>query len=209
MVKEYNKKNESLKESPRVGLVLSGGAARGLAHLGVISVLEEYKIPVDYIVAASFGSIVGGYYAYGYSIPELLKMTKKFRISRVMDLKKPWLQILNREKIESIFTKDLGAVKIEDLKIPLFILTIDINNGELFVFERGLLSTAICASSSFPGLLTPYRYDDHLLIDGGILNRFLGDIAIQRGADIIISSDVCIFSLLNRSKSARKFSSSF
>ncbi len=199
-----NGKSEKEKSRPKVGLVLSGGAARGLAHLGVISVLTEYKIPVDFIVAASYGSIVGGYWSYGYSISEILEIAKKFRLLNVMDFKKPWRQILSTDKTLTAFRRDLGDAQIEDLKVPLSILAIDFEDGSLFAFEKGSLAKAMCASSAAPGLYTPYRHNNRLYIDGGLFNTALPGRARKMGADIIILSDVDIISIYAKNRFIQK-----
>jgi NTE family protein len=189
---------------PRVALVLSGGSARATAHLGVIDVLEEYDIPIDLIVAASFGSIFGGYYAFGFTIKRILHMMQSFNIKKLLDLKKPFFRILNAEKADLMMRGDIGDTTIEELKIPLVILAADIRNEEMVLFEKGSLRKAMLASSTFPGLFEPCQDGKRLLIDGGILNKMLVNIAKQKGADITIYSDVCIFTTLNRNKLVRK-----
>lgn len=199
-----NGKSEKDKSRPIIGLVLSGGAARGLAHLGVISVLTEYKIHVDFIVAASYGSIVGGYWSYGYTVSEILKIAKKFRLLNVMDFKKPWRQILSTDKTLTAFRKDLGDAQIEDLKVPLSILAIDFEDGSLFAFEKGPLAAAMCASSAAPGLFTPYKHNNHLYIDGGLFKMALPGRAREMGADIIIMSDVDIIGIYSENRFIQK-----
>lgn len=189
---------------PKVGLVLSGGSARGMAHLGVISVLEEYGIPIDTIVAASFGSIVGAYYALGYDILTLIQMMKQFRLRSVLDLKRPFLRIMSREKIEAILRKDFGDKNLEELRIPLYILAGDITENRPILFEKGKIIDAVQASISCPGLFEPYEINGHSFLDGGILNRLLVAFAKEKGIDVTIFSDVGLFNLLNRNKFARK-----
>jgi NTE family protein len=182
------------KNEPSVALVLSGGAARGLAHVGVISVLKEYKIPVDLIVGASFGSIVAGYYGYGYSIEQMLGFASKFTLWSLRDFKFPWSSFFNGDKEEDIFKRDMGEAKIEDLEIPVVLLAADLKNKESVIFEQGRLSIAMRASSAFPGLFDPFPMEGRLLIDGGILNGVLLKEARERGAEVIIYSDVSILS---------------
>jgi NTE family protein len=188
---------------PRLGLVLSGGSARGIAHVGILSVLEEHHIPIDFIVSTSYGSIVGGYYSYGYGAAEIYRMMKEFKLRYVLDLSKPWKKILSAEKTLFLFKKDLHGVSIESLNIPLSILAADIRSEEMVVLETGSLSEAMLASSSFPGLFEPVSRDNRLLVDGGILNRMLVNIARSKGADIVIFCDVCIYTTLNRFRMAR------
>ncbi len=183
---------------PTVALVLSGGAARGLAHVGVISVLEEHKIPIDLIVGASFGSIVAGYYGYGYSIEQMLEFARKFTLWSLRDLRFPlifpWRSLFNGDKEEDIFKKDIGDVKIEELEVPLVILAADLKKKKEVIFERGRLSTAMRASSALPGLFDPFPTGGKLLIDGGIMNSVPVKAARERGAEVVIYSDVSILS---------------
>ncbi len=200
MKKEHRAKHNH----PKIALVLSGGSARATAHLGVIDVLEEYKIPIDLIVAASFGSIIGGYYAFGFTIQQILQMMRGLKIKKLLDLRKPFFRILNAEKADLIVKRDIGDTTIEELKIPLSILAADLKKEEMVLFEKGNLRKAMLASSTFPGLFEPYQDGERLLIDGGILNKMLVNIAKQKGADITIYSDACIFTTLNRNKLVRK-----
>ena len=189
---------------PKVALVLSGGAARGLAHIGVISVLEEYNIPIDIIVGVSMGSIVGGYYAYGYTADEMLSKAKNFSILSIMDLKNPNSIILSGEKEEDIFKSDIDNIDIGNLKIPVIILSTNIETGEIFIFDEGPLSTAMRASSAIPGVFEPVYYKGHTLIDGGILDDFPIDIAKKMGADIIIASNVSMLEQMDNDSIAKR-----
>jgi predicted acylesterase/phospholipase RssA len=181
----------------RVGLVLSGGGARGLAHLGVLSVLEEYRIPIDLVAGASFGSIVGGLYAFGYSSSRLLALTKDFFASAedgTINRKVLW------DRAEEAFKRELGIVQIEDAHLPLFILSVDLSEEDIRIFSHGSLFTAIRASSAFPGLFDPLFHEGHVYIDGGILNSMLLKIAHDNGADIILFSDVSYMGIVYRRK---------
>jgi NTE family protein len=191
------------KGRPKVGLALSGGSARGIAHVGVLSALEEHDIPIDLIACASYGSIIGGYYAYGYSTAELYRMLHEFKLRYVLDISKPWRRILSAEKAQAIFEKNLRGMLIEKLKIPLYILAADLESAEMVVLEKGRLSSAMLASSTFPGLFEPISYNNRTLIDGGILNRMLANTAREKGADIVIYSDVSVFTTLNRNRVVR------
>jgi predicted acylesterase/phospholipase RssA len=183
----------------KIGLVLSGGAARGLAHLGVLGVLEEYNIPIDLITGASIGSIIAGYLASGYSTQSLIEKMKEF--NRFTEKSKKRInKYIDQQSIEELFCKDLGDINIESLRIPVSILAADITSGEMAVIENGSLAKAMVASSAFPGLIKPLLYRGHFYIDGGILNSMLLHIAHAKGADIIIFSDVSIFGIVYRNK---------
>jgi NTE family protein len=184
----------TIKQRPVVGLVLSGGAARGLAHVGVLSALEENRIPIDLIVGASFGSIVAAYYACGYSIEQMLSAARKFRLWSIRDFHRPWTSLFSGDEEERIFERSLGAIKIEDLPIPVIIVAADLEREQPFLFEKGKLSTAMRASSAFPGLFDPLTFGGHLLADGGIIGRQAVRVARMRGAEVVIFSDVSLLS---------------
>jgi NTE family protein len=186
--------NRKKGNRPAVGLVLSGGAARGISHVGVLSVLDDYNVPIDLIVGASYGSIVAAYYAYGYTIEEMLERAGGFRLWSIRDFRPPWTNFFSSEKEESIFKQELGDTKIEDLRIPLIMLAADLEREEPVLFEKGKLSTAIRASSAFPGLFDPLRLGDRTLVDGGIVDSISVRTARDRGADIVISCDVSMLS---------------
>jgi NTE family protein len=185
------------KPRPKVGLVLSGGSARGMAHLGVLRVLEELDVPVDMIVGASFGAMVGAYYASGYRADELVQMLQRFSIRELLDFSRPLFRILNTEKALVILRETLDRKSVEELRTPLHVLAADIRAGEMVVFDRGDLTTVILASSAFPGLFEPLEYEDRLLIDGGILNKMMVSVARERGAEVVIYSDTSAFTSLN------------
>jgi len=192
--------NSSTHALPKVAVVFSGGAARGLCHLGVLSVLEEYKIPIDLIVGVSMGSIVGGYYAYGYSIDDMLKKANRFSLISLIDFEHPRDGFLSGNKLETLFKHDIDNIKIEDLSIPLVIISTDLNTGDQVVFDRGPLYMAMRASSAVPGLFEPVYYRGKMLIDGGVLNRTPVNIAKKMGADIIIVSNVAVLTTINKNK---------
>ena len=191
--------SESAERSrPKIALVLSGGAARGLAHIGVISVLEEYSIPIDMIVGVSMGSIVGGYFAYGYSIDDMLSKAREFSLKSIVDFSGTQIGWLSGIKEEAIFRNDLNNTNIEDLEIPLAILCTDIDTGELFIFDEGSLPLAMRASSAVPGVFDPVIYKGHTLVDGGVLDNVPMDIAKKMGANIVIASDVSIWGNISK-----------
>jgi NTE family protein len=188
---------ENKRMRPRVGLVLSGGSARGMAHLGVLHALEERSIPIDLIVGASFGAILGGYYAGGFRGRRLVGMLTDLSIRELLDFSRPLFRILNIDKARAMIRATLGDQILEELEIPLYVLAADIRAGEMVVFERGDLTTIVLASSAFPGLFEPVEYEDRLLIDGGIMNKMMVSVARERGADVVIYSDTSAFTSLN------------
>ena len=186
----------SIHKKPSVVLVLSGGSARGFAHAGVLSVLDEYHVPIDLIIGVSMGSIIGGYYAFGYTPEEILAKANTFKLSSIINITSRGRGILNGDKELAIFRRDVGNAQIEDLKIPLIIVATDLTEKKVFIFNKGPLALAMRASSAIPGIFEPVKYGKHLLVDGGVLDDIPVDIAKKLGAGTIIVSDVAALATL-------------
>jgi predicted acylesterase/phospholipase RssA len=182
----------------KVGLVLSGGGARGLAHLGVLSVLEEHGVVVDLVVGASFGSIVAGYYGMGYSVGDMRKKAEEFEMMTTQQDTRLLHAFVAGQKAEEFFRRDFGDTRIEELRLPVFILAADLTSSEMYVFREGPIVPAMRASSSFPGLFEPLLWKGHRYMDGGVLNSMMLKVAKDSGADLIIYSDVSVFGIVYR-----------
>lgn len=155
----------------KVGIVLSGGGARGIAHLGMLKVLNENGIYPDIISGSSAGSIIGAFYAYGYSPDEILNIilkTKLFKIIRpAFNLK----GLLTLEKAYTFFKSFLPTDSFESLKIPLFINATSLENGQPSYFSEGSLIRSVMASSAIPVIFSPVEINGKHYIDGGIVNN--------------------------------------
>ncbi len=155
-----------------IGLVLSGGGARGAAHIGVIKALEEYGISPTHIAGTSAGAIVGALYAAGVSWSEILNFFKTISIFQTnrYALRKPGF--INSENfyddLKAYFPKD----NFDVLKKTLFITAVNVIDGTLKIFSKGQLIKPIIASASFPGVFTPTEINGSFYIDGGTLNNF-------------------------------------
>lgn len=176
----------------RVGLALGGGAARGLAHIGVLEVLEEAHIPIDYIAGTSAGAIAGGLYAAGFTIAEMRKEAQKLNWLEIASFGIPKMGLLNFDKatqwIEDLLEDHPNT--FEQLAIPFVAVAADIVRGELIAINTGKLSAALRASSSVPGIFTPTRLGDRMLVDGGTLNNLPVSVARRLGADYVIAVDL-------------------
>jgi NTE family protein len=156
----------------QVGLVLSGGGARGIAHLGVLQALEEWGIQPSVISGTSAGAIAGAFYAMGIPIPEILDIIEKgqfFSFSNIL-IKKQGLFSMNG--FEKIYSKYFPNNSFSDLQIPLFVAATDILKGETVYFSSGNLSRSLLASSCIPVVFQPVDYQETFYVDGGILNNF-------------------------------------
>jgi len=174
----------------RVGLALGGGAARGLAHIGVLSVLEEARIPIDFIAGTSMGAMIGAAYCAGIEIPQLLENTASttwWQISSPTWPRHGWLSF---EKMEHWVTGLIGDVDIRDLAIPFAAVATDIETGQRVILREGPVGKIIRASCSVPGIIEPLEYDGRLLCDGGISDNLPDYAARLLGADYVIGVDV-------------------
>ncbi len=205
---------------PRICLVLSGGGARGAAHVGVLRVLEELRVPVHCIAGTSMGAIVGASYASGMGTDEMLAEMAQITSERLFNDKPPRVDQPMRIKSDDslpLASPELGlndgklalpkgvvngvaleaelrrlirvrdARRFDQLPIPFRAVATSLGDGQMVVFDRGLLPTAMRASMAVPGLIAPLRVGDRLLIDGGLVRNLPVDVAREMGADVIIA----------------------
>ncbi len=176
----------------RVGLALSGGAARGVAHVGVLRALVESDIPIDAIAGASAGALIGGCYAAGVSIERLGEMAATFRWRHTQRPSFSLLGLQSNAPMEKFLRSFLPVTRFEDLKIPFAAMVTDLRKGELIVMrDRGDLPFAIRASCCIPFVMAPIEDEEgRLLIDGGITQNLPISQTRALGADIVIAVDV-------------------
>ncbi len=153
------------------GLALSGGAARGLAHLGVVKALYEKGIKPDVISGTSAGSIAGAFLADGHEPEEMLDIFLEKKLYQFLGLTFGKLGLLKISGIRDVLKKHLKAKKFEDLEIPLYVACTNMNSGEVEYFNEGDLIEKIIASSSIPVLFTPVTMNGSLYADGGVLDN--------------------------------------
>jgi NTE family protein len=165
-------KNISITEDKyRIGLVLSGGGARGFAHLGVIQALNETGIYPDIISGTSAGALVGTLYADGYSPEEILNMMNSGSRLDFMRPAMPREGLLQIGGIIKILKANLHAKTFEELKIPLYVAATDLNNGKIEYFSKGDLIDPVIASASIPILFQPVIINNICYVDGGVLDN--------------------------------------
>lgn len=176
----------------RVGLALSGGAARGIAHVGVLRALEENNVRVDAIAGASAGALIGGSYAAGLSLSELQAMARAFRWRHTARLSFSRLGLQTNARMETFLREHLPVTRFEDLKIRFAALAMDLHKGTAVVFrDNGDLPFAIRASTCIPVVYTPVRDSQgRWLVDGGLVASLPISYARDLGVDIVIASDV-------------------
>lgn len=178
------------KKQRKVTLVLGGGSARGLAHIGVLGVFKEKGIPIDNIVGTSMGALVGASYSVGMSLKEMYDMAEHFTMNQLLDPTMPRMGLLAGKKLETMIRKLTLGKGFKDCKIPLTVVTTDIQNGEDVLFQEGDLVKAVQASCSWPGIFNPVEIGGRLLVDGGVKNSVPTNIARALGADYVLAVDV-------------------
>ena len=178
----------------KVGLALGGGAARGLAHIGVVDVLQKEGIPIDMIAGTSIGALVGAVYAQGKNCEVVKDLALSINLTKMMsltDLALPKTGFIGGKAIIKLLEKVIGSdLKFEDLEIPLALMATDIITGEEVVINQGSVLDGIRASISLPGIFTVVKRNDRYLVDGGLVNPVPVSILKQMGADFIIAVNV-------------------
>lgn len=174
----------------KVTLVLGGGSARGIAHIGVLSVLEREKIPITNIIGTSMGALIGTAYSVGQSIREMEEKAYKFTANKLLDPTIPRMGLLAGDKLEASVRDVVGDKGFKDCKIPIAVVTTDIQTGEETVYTSGDLIKVIRASCSWPGIFNPVKIDGKLLVDGGIKESVPTRVAKAQNADYILAVDV-------------------
>jgi len=171
-------------------LALGSGGARGLAHIGVIKVLEENNIPIDFIAGSSIGAMVGGFYASGLTTREMEEITLSTDWHRVFSvLSDPSLRngLLGGEKVKAFIESYIDGKKFEDCKIPFVAVATDLKTGEIKVLDKGKMAPSIRASMSIPIIFKPVEIDGKTLADGGLSAPVPVEIVRNMGADIVIA----------------------
>ena len=177
----------------KVGLCLGSGGARGLAHVGVLQVLEENGIIPDVISGCSAGAIFGAIYAAGTNLYLLEKYLGTVDAKTIIDLGIP-IQggFLSGDKIEEVVMTLTHDLSFGETRIPFLCIATDLVSGEMKVFQEGKLHKAVRASMAVPGVFTPVLIDGHYYVDGGVVEELPVDVLRAQGADVVITSDLGI-----------------
>jgi len=178
---------EEQGREPVIGLALSGGASWGFSHIGVIEVLEEHGIFPEVIAGTSAGAIVGSLYASGKSVPELREIAENIRYWDFLVPSIPDLGFFSTRGIMNQIKRHIPHDDFDQLEKKFGVITVDLVRGETYIFKEGSVSTAVAASSAQPIVFNPVRYEDMLLVDGGVLQNLPDTLAWELGADIVIA----------------------
>lgn len=171
----------------KIGLALSGGGARGIAHIGVIKAMEELGVRPDVISGTSAGSIVAVLYANGMKPDEIFEVVSHLSIFRSVKMAWAWSGLLKMEGLHALLTQRVPDNTFESLKIPLTVAATEIRLGEIRYFSSGELAAAVISSCSIPGVFDPVHFDGHLYVDGGLLDN-LPARPIRDKCDFLIGS---------------------
>ncbi|MDR6803717.1 NTE family protein [Dyadobacter sp. BE34] len=178
----------------KTALVLSGGGARGIAHVGVAQALWEHGVRPDVISATSSGAFVGALLGYGYEPMEILKIIRDTSFYPYLRFGIGANGLLHMRKMEDVFRRFIPENAFESLKIPLVVTATDIVLGEEVRFRSGELALPVLASCCIPGLFSPMHYHGRDLVDGGVLNNLPVEPVLDE-ADYIIGSHCNPFNL--------------
>ena len=174
----------------RIGLALGGGAARGIAHIGVLKAFEEEHIPIHCISGTSVGALVASYYAFGRPAESILSIGSTLNLSKILNFTLERGGLFSTHAIHEMIHRDLGDCRIEDADIPLAICATDIETGQQLVFREGSLAEAVCASMAVPGLFVPVEVNGRTLVDGGLVENVPISPLEKMGAGIIVAVDL-------------------
>lgn len=175
-----------MEKRPKIGLAIGSGAAYGLAAIGVLKVLEENKIPIDCISGTSMGAVIGALYASGMKSFRLEDELFGMQWKDLLDFVLPKKGLVSGEKAENYIRELIKNKTFEELEIPLYIVSVDINKGQQIVFDKGDVASAVRASMAIPGVFTPVEMGGMMLVDGAVLDPLPTDV-LKKHADVIIA----------------------
>ena len=175
-----------------IGLVLSGGGARGFAHLGVIRALREARVPLDFVGGASIGAIIAAGVAMGWSDDEMqVRYRRSFvETNPVNDYTFPLVALTRGRKVSRLLEREYGEMSIEDLRRPFFCISANLTAGRALEHREGLLSQALRASVAIPGVLPPVFRGADVLVDGAAINNLPVDVMHRHAPGLVIGCDV-------------------
>lgn len=192
LFKIFKKKNNAFKKRKgvKIGLALSGGAARGIGHIGVIKAFESLGIDFDVVAGTSAGSFVGAMYAYGWTSEE---MENTLKTLKTKDIKSGKIKFMPSDTATLINTIDkiMGGQKVfSDLKKPFVAVATNLKTGKEVWIESGSVAKAVACSCAVPAAFKPVAWEEKLLCDGGLVNSLPVNVCKELGADYVIAVDV-------------------
>jgi NTE family protein len=171
----------------KLGLALGGGGARGLAHIGVLKVLEEESLAAEFVAGTSVGSLIGALYCCGYSWHQLYELAHTTDWGDLVTFTVPRLGLVNARKLERLVDRLAGGRRLEELPVPFRAVAVDVTAGEEVVLAEGPVSRAVRASASIPGIFEPTAWEGRLLVDGGLLDNVPSEVVRDMGAEVVLA----------------------
>ena len=172
-------------------MVLGGGVSHGIAHVGVLKVIERFHIPIDYIAATSSGGIVGAFYAAGMEIEKIEEIALKMNWHNLVRIHLFRKEMVTISGIEDMLKKYLGDKQFSDMKIPFAVAATCLKKADLCILNEGSVAKAVAAGCAFPGAFAPAKINSFLAADGGVIGYQVPvDVARKMGANFVIASDV-------------------
>jgi NTE family protein len=174
-------------ERPRVGLALAGGFARGIAHIGVLRVLQEAGIPIDCVAGTSVGALIAVGFCAGTSLDEMEKVGASTSFTDFGRWTPSWLGLATNQRMEKYLARFTPVKTFEELQTPLAIAATDIVEGVSVYYSHGSIIPPLRASCSYPGLFVPIQYENRTLVDGFLTAPVPIEGALLLGADIVVA----------------------
>jgi NTE family protein len=177
----------------KIGIALGGGSARGMAHIGVLEILEKEHIPIDMIAGTSAGAIVGALFAKGMSAAEIKKEVLEIDLMKrwqLIDILLPKTGFIGGKKLIALLEGYIGDVDFSELKIPFACTSTDIMTGEEVIIDKGSVLEGVRASISVPIIFAACEHSGRFLVDGGLVDQVPVDVVKSMGADIVIAVNV-------------------
>jgi NTE family protein len=172
----------------KIGLAIGAGSARGISAIGVLKVIDKYRIPIDFIAGTSMGAVIGAAYASGLSSSELEEKLTHTNFKKLVDFTLPQKGLVRGKRLEKFLRKLFRDKEFSELRIPLVVIATDLNENKMVEFNKGDVTNAVRASLSIPGIFNPVEMDNMLLVDGGLINPLPVDV-VKKNAKKVIAID--------------------
>jgi NTE family protein len=173
-------------ERPKIGLALGGGFARGIAHIGILRVLEHHQIPIDFISGTSVGALIAATYAGGTPLDEMERRGSETRFRDFGRWTLSRMGMASNERLEYFLHRFTPIREFSEMRIPLSIVATDIISGRSIYFTEGDVGVALRASCAYPGLFLPVEHNGHVLVDGFLTESVPAEAVRRLGAQIVI-----------------------
>lgn len=174
-------------ERRKIGLALGSGGAKGFAEIGALKAFEENGIEFDIVAGTSIGSVIGAFYADGYSATDISELVKSIDLDEVKNF---FMINMDTAGMFKVIDRTIGSKDIEELKKPFMAVATEVESGKEYVFDKGNVATALCASSSYPPFFKPVVIGNERYVDGAFSNSVPCDLVRKAGAEYVVGIDL-------------------